>query len=88
MNVLIVEDEQASADKLIRYLNELRPEWNVLSATASIKQTLDYLNSNPEPDIIFLDVQLANEESLRIFDQIEVNFYIIFLTNMRWMPSA
>lgn len=80
MNILIIEDESASAEKLKGYLSELRPEWTVLSVLGGIKESEMYLSNNVEPDLIFLDVQLSDGKSLRIFDEISVNSYVIFVT--------
>jgi len=80
MNILIIEDEKASAEKLKGYLSELRPEWTILSILGGVRESVIYLNTHVEPDLIFLDVQLSDGESLRIFDDIRVNSYVIFVT--------
>ena len=80
MNVLIIEDEKTSAQKLIGYLSKLRPEWNILSVLTGVKDSIKYLKKSAEPDLIFLDVQLSDGESLRIFDELQIDSYVIFLT--------
>jgi len=80
MNVLVIEDESSSAEKLIGYLSELRPDWNILATLEGVKESIKFLKSNAEPDLIFLDVQLSDGESIKIFDDCAVNSYVIFLT--------
>lgn len=80
MKVLIIEDEKASAKKLIGYLSELRPEWTLFPILGSVRESIKYLKRNSEPDLLFLDVQLSDGESLRIFEEVMVKSYVIFLT--------
>jgi len=80
MNVLIIEDEKVSAKKLVGYLSELRPKWKILKVLSGVNESIRYLKTHPEPDLIFLDVQLSDGVSLRIFDEIRVHSYVIFLT--------
>lgn len=56
MNVLIIEDEPILAKALERELRPLLPNMN-LSVTNSKAETIDFLNNNPEQDIIFSDIR-------------------------------
>ena len=80
MNVLIIEDEKASAQKLIGYLSELRPDWSILEVLSGVKESIKYIENHSEPDLIFLDVQLSDGESLSIFNELQIDSYVIFLT--------
>lgn len=80
MNVLIIEDEQASARKLKGYLSVLRPDWTIVGTLTGVRESIAWLKAHPEPDVIFLDVQLADGESLLIFDAVSIESYVIFLT--------
>lgn len=80
MNVLIVEDEAAAVNRLRRLLAELDAEIHVLGDLPSVDAAVNWLKSHPAPDLAFFDVQLADGDSFAIFDRVEVNFPVVFLT--------
>ncbi|QRR00629.1 LytR/AlgR family response regulator transcription factor [Dyadobacter sandarakinus] len=86
MNVLIVEDEKFAVRKLTKLLEETAPELVISGITPSIAATVEWLAENrrlggSEPDIIFLDIELADGQSFEIFNRIEVKSTIIFTTS-------
>jgi len=78
MNVLIIEDEKPAARRLNRMLAELDIE--VQQMLHSVEESLSWLQNNPHPDLIFLDIQLSDGLSFEIFEEIEVKSAIIFTT--------
>lgn len=78
MNVLIIEDEKPAARRLNRMLAELDIE--VSQMLHSVEESLDWLQNNEHPDLIFLDIQLSDGLSFEIFEEIEVKSAIIFTT--------
>lgn len=80
MNILIVEDEKPAAHRLRRLLEEIAPDLSVIDRFDSIEDTVAYLKRFPAPDLIFLDIQLADGMSFEIFRQVEVSSPIIFTT--------
>lgn len=82
MNVdyIIVEDEMHSAQMLERMVSELRPEWNLLMTFDAVEDTVDWLENNEHPNVIFLDIQLADGISFSIFDRVKVDSAVIFTT--------
>jgi len=80
MKVLIVEDETAAYDNLVNILNEIDPEIEVLGNTESVKQTVLWLTSKTEPDLILLDIHLSDGSAFNIFSTITVDTPIIFTT--------
>ncbi|WP_128546088.1 LytR/AlgR family response regulator transcription factor [Larkinella soli] len=81
MNVLIVEDEDLAVRKLKKLVQEVDPSLEVTGVTASIEDTVDWLNNHPAPDLIFMDIELADGQSFEIFDQVEVTSTVIFTTS-------
>ncbi|HYW95998.1 MAG TPA: response regulator, partial [Bacteroidales bacterium] len=67
MRVLIVEDETIAADKLERMLNDVDPSIEVAGKTGSIKESVRWLLEN-QVDLIFLDIQLSDGISFKIFE--------------------
>lgn len=79
MDVLIVEDEQLSAERLQKMLERSRFDINIAGVTSSIKSTVKFLMTNTV-DLIFLDIQLEDGNSFDIFDQIDNETPVIFTT--------
>lgn len=80
MRVLIVEDEIAAARRLSKMLLELEPDAQILAVPDSVSSTVEWLISNDEPDLILLDIHLADGVSFKIFNQVKVKCPIIFTT--------
>ena len=80
MNILIVEDEKLSAQKLQGMLLKLLPDARIAGITDSVRATLDFLNTDPAIDIGFFDIQLADGISFEIFENTRIPFPVIFTT--------
>ena len=82
MNVLIIEDETAAAVNLKAILKKVAPDYNVITVLESIEETVDFFSEKDHvvPDLVFMDIHLADGESFRIFDQVEITAPIIFIT--------
>ncbi len=80
MNVLIIEDEPQAAERLGTVLRELDPSLNILSKLDSVRKAVQWFKANPAPELIFMDIQLADGLSFEIFDQVEVKAPVIFTT--------
>ena len=80
MKILIIEDESATARRLQKLLLEIDADIQVLAILESIAQTVNWLGSNDEPDLIFMDINLSDGLSFGIFDEIELNCPVIFTT--------
>ncbi len=78
IKALIIEDEKPAARRLGRLLSDL--DIDVLTLLHSVKQSIDWLQSNPAPDLIFLDIQLSDGLSFEIFEQVTCQSPIIFTT--------
>lgn len=80
MNVLIIEDEPHAAKRLIRMGKEVAPDAFFHGPLESIVDAVGWLNDNPNPDLILVDIHLADGLSFEIFNQVEINVPIIFTT--------
>lgn len=80
MEVIIIEDEEYNVKLLEGQLHKIRPEWNVVQVFDSVKSTVEYFKNNAQPNLIFMDIQLADGISFSIFDQVEITCPIIFTT--------
>lgn len=80
MNCLIVEDEKIAAERLGKLIKEYDAEIEIMAVTQSITKSVEWFNSHPEPDLVFMDIQLSDGLSFEIFEQIESKFPVIFTT--------
>ncbi len=80
MNILIVEDEFPTRRLLKDNIKKIRPEWIIMGETGSVEDTVEFLKENPQPDLIFMDIQLSDGCSFEIFEKTEVSGMIIFTT--------
>jgi DNA-binding LytR/AlgR family response regulator len=80
MNILLVEDEPLAARRLTTLLREVAPQATVIGQTESVRETLRWLQANPAPDLLLLDIQLADGLSFELFQQTPVESPVIFTT--------
>lgn len=80
MKVLIVEDELPAAERLTYLLQQLDATIEVIDVLDSIEDTVNRLSNEPLPDLIFMDIELADGQSFRIFEQVEIQVPVIFAT--------
>jgi two-component system response regulator LytT len=81
MKILIVEDEELAIKRLINIITAIDPAIQIAGITHSVKATVDWLNNNPSPSLILMDVELTDGQSFDVFDQIKVNSPVIFITS-------
>jgi len=79
-SVIILEDETRAANHLERLLAKVAPNMLVLARIESVRDGIKYLQNNPEPELIFSDIQLADGLSFEIYKQVAVRCPIIFTT--------
>jgi len=80
MNILIVEDELLSAKGLEQSLTKLDNGYKVVAHTTSVANTVEYLKTNTQPDLIFMDIHLEDDLCFEIFNQCQVESPVIFTT--------
>ncbi len=80
MKILIVEDEKPAAKRLERLIMEYNTSIEILAKLDSVKSVVKWFNNHDQPDLIFMDIQLADGLSFEIFDHVEINVPIIFTT--------
>lgn len=80
MKTLIVEDETAAATNLRTLLRKIDPEVAVLDVLETVTETVAWVRSHPLPDLIFMDIHLADGQAFRIFEQTDIVSPIVFTT--------
>ena len=80
MKVLIVEDEIRAASQLQGLLKEVNFDYELLGILDTVEDAVTWFRENPHPDLVFMDVQLADGISFEIFGAIQTEAPIIFTT--------
>lgn len=80
MKLLIIEDEYHAQKYLSNLLKEVIPTAQILDMLDSVEDAVEWFKNNAAPDLIFMDIQLADGLSFNIFKKVEVNAPVIFTT--------
>lgn len=80
MKALIIEDEVLAAQSLQKLVSEVAPETEIISILQSIEESVAWFGENPMPDLVFMDIHLADGSSFAIFEQVQITCPIIFTT--------
>jgi two-component system LytT family response regulator len=80
MKILIVEDEMPAAQRLSRLVREIEPTAEVVEIVDSVEATLNYLETNIAPDLLLMDIHLADGSCFEIFKYKRIETPVIFTT--------
>lgn len=80
LSILIIEDEFTAGNYLKQLILELYPRVEILDIIPTVKESIEWLNSNNEPDLIFMDIHLSDGSSFSIFENIDIKCPIVFVT--------
>ena len=80
MKVIIIEDEKPAAEKLQKAIAQYDAGIRVLAVINNVKAAVDWLLHNPMPELIFMDIELSDGLSFKIFEQINIECPVIFIT--------
>jgi len=77
--ILIFEDEPAALQRLTRMVNELRPQYEIVGTADNISDALRLLEK-ADFDLILSDIELSDGTCFEVFDKINPEKPIIFIT--------
>lgn len=80
MKVVIIEDEPLIAKNLQRMLKQIDTAVDVLAVLDSVSSSVKWLQENKQPDLLFMDIQLADGVSFDIFNKTKIENPVIFTT--------
>jgi len=80
MKALIIEDETVAAQALQSLISEIDSEIEVLGVLQTIDESVEWFKTAPAPDIVFMDIHLADGSAFAIFDKVEIPCPVIFTT--------
>ena len=78
--VIIVEDETAAAVNLRSMLTNIDPATEVVAVLESVEEAVEFFSKEVDADVVFMDIHLADGDSFRIFDSVDIEIPIIFTT--------
>ena len=68
MKIVIIEDEKAAVRNLTSLLNEIKPNGEIVTILDSISSTIEWFSSHPMPELVFMDIHLADGSAFEIFN--------------------
>ncbi len=80
IKTVIIEDEEPAAKRMESLLKECEPEIYVVEVMDSVEAGVKWFQTNPSPDLLILDIQLADGTSFEIFEQVAIDSFVIFTT--------
>lgn len=80
MKALIIEDETVAAQALENLITEADPDIRIAAVLQSVSESVEWLSEHGMPELIFMDIHLADGSSFAIFDRIEITCPVIFTT--------
>ncbi len=80
MKLLIIEDEIHNANRLQLMLKEIDPEITIAGVLESVADSIEWFDKHDEPDLILMDVRLADGLCFEIFSARTITAPVIFTT--------
>ncbi|MBS0447413.1 MAG: response regulator transcription factor [Proteobacteria bacterium] len=80
LSVFIAEDEAPARARLVETLRRVAPHAEVAGWAASVLDAADWLAHHPPPDLLLLDIQLADGLSLELFADAGIASPVVFTT--------
>ena len=80
MRAIIIEDEKAAVRNLKALLQEVNPGIEVETSLDSIASSLAWFHTHPMPDLLFMDIHLADGSRLLVPSSLPQR-----MTNMRYV---
>lgn len=80
MKALIIEDEEIIARELAAAIRSVDDTIEVIDMLPSLKVARKWFGQNPEPDILFMDIQLSDGVSFDLLEQYKLTCPIVFTT--------
>ncbi|OJV54016.1 MAG: hypothetical protein BGO31_11650 [Bacteroidetes bacterium 43-16] len=80
MQYIIIEDEQYNADLLHDLVRSVDEQSHLLAILPTVEESIAWLQQHPHPDLVFMDIRLADGLSFRIFEAVDIQSPVVFTT--------
>ena len=79
MRAIIIEDEILAVSHLKSVLTEIS-DIEVIAVLDTIQSVIEWFETNAQPDLVFMDIHLADGSAFKIFEHVNIICPIIFTT--------
>lgn len=80
MNIVLIEDEKPAGTRIAKLVKEINPGAKLIAQLDSVQSAREWFSKNPSPDLILLDIQLADGTAFDLLKLIAIDCPIIFTT--------
>lgn len=80
MKIAIIEDEEPAAERLSKLINDIEPDAEIISNLPTVASAVKWLTENAMPDLLIMDINLADGSSFEVFKKIKATCPVIFTT--------
>jgi len=80
MRVIVIEDEAVAYKNIKNLLYQAEPTIEIINNFDTVADSVAWFRSNPAPDLVFMDIELADGLSFNIFECVTIDAPIIFTT--------
>lgn len=80
MKIIIIEDEIKAARSLMSMVADIKPAATVVAHLETVDGAIRYFSENAQPDLIFMDIQLADGVCFDIFKAVKITCPVVFCT--------
>lgn len=80
IRILIIEDEEMAVQRITGFLQNYPNPNNIVARLDCVKDSIEFLMLRDDYDLIILDIHLSDGNSFEIFNHLNVNKPIIFIT--------
>jgi DNA-binding LytR/AlgR family response regulator len=79
MKALVIEDESLAARHLLRLLHDIG-NIEVIAILDTISAAVEWFRKNDQPELVFMDIHLADGSAFAIFEMVTISCPVIFTT--------
>lgn len=80
MNIVIIEDELPAYNRLHKLIEETIPEARVVAHLDSVTSSKEWMAGNKLPDVVFMDIHLADGSAFDLLKIAKIDCPIVFTT--------
>ncbi len=80
MDIIIIEDEMLAAERLQTLIKNYDSSINIIACPESIEEAVQWLQTKPHPDLLFVDIHLSDGHSFEIFKKVNLQRPVVFTT--------
>jgi len=80
LKIVIIEDEYLAVDRLKELLLKYDPNIEIIGELDTVEDAVNWFKNNSAPDLVIMDIQLADGISFDIFKQVPIHYPILFTT--------